>query len=296
MQLTALNTAVWRRPRLLWLGLAAMLLVSVFPLGLYHRQVLNLSQEKLTDTESVQQTEVTRSVGEEVQLTDANLYQQLISERQILALTGLLGSVADPVKVPQVTRLLENFVASNPNILYLTAVGADGKGSGAGNIRADQDPFVGKELQRGFSACAQSVVFRSAPLALAPDNQPAFVMAIPLQVDDQFTGMLAAVVSLQGILHRLEETSVRGRTVFIVDHNGRVVAHPDSHEFVPGADMRSTSDIVAQVAALPKDLRTTATVQRFTTMVNGHPDEMIGTFSTIPDLGLAVIAQRSLEK
>ena len=50
-----------RRPRLLWMVLGAMLLVSVVPLGLYHRQVLRLSQEKLTDTESVQQTEVTRS-------------------------------------------------------------------------------------------------------------------------------------------------------------------------------------------------------------------------------------------
>ncbi len=70
------------------LVLGAMLLVSALPLGLYHFQVLRLSQEKLTDTESVQQTEVTRSVGEEIQLFDANLYQQLISERQILALTG----------------------------------------------------------------------------------------------------------------------------------------------------------------------------------------------------------------
>ena len=103
-----------RRPRLLWLVLGAMLLVSVLPLGLYHRQVLQLSQEKLTDTESVQQTEVTRSVGEEIQLFDANLYQQLISGRQILALTGLLDQVDDPVHAPQVTRLLENLVASNP--------------------------------------------------------------------------------------------------------------------------------------------------------------------------------------
>src|SRR6187455_1735670 len=100
------------RPRLLWLVLGAMLLVSAFPLALYHRQVLRLSQEKLTDTESVQQTEVTRSIGEEIQLFDANLYQQLISERQILALTDLLNHVDDPVRQPQVTRLLENFVAS----------------------------------------------------------------------------------------------------------------------------------------------------------------------------------------
>ena len=72
-----------------------MLLVSVLPLALYHRQVLQLSQAKLTDTESVQQTEVTRSLAEEIQLFDTNLYQQLISERQILALTGLIDKVDD---------------------------------------------------------------------------------------------------------------------------------------------------------------------------------------------------------
>src|ERR1700688_2597269 len=94
------------RPRLLLLVLGAMLLVSALPLGLYHFQVLKLSQEKLTDTESVQQTELTRSVGQEIQLFDANLYQQLISQRQILALTGLLDAVEDPIHSPQVSRLL----------------------------------------------------------------------------------------------------------------------------------------------------------------------------------------------
>jgi HD-GYP domain-containing protein (c-di-GMP phosphodiesterase class II) len=283
------------RPRLLFLVLGAMLLVSALPLGLYHFQVLQLSQEKLTDTESVQQTELTRSVGEEIQLFDANLYQQLISERQILALTGLLDHVNDPVRGPQVTRLLENFVASNPNILYLTAVGTDAKGAGAGNFRADQDPFVSKALQRAFAACLQSVVFRSEPLALGPENRPAFVMAIPLEVSDQFSGMLAMVVSLDSVLRRLEETSVRGRTVFVVDHSGRVIAHPDARRFVPGTDLRS-SYIVAQASGLPKDLRTTATVQRFSDIEQGRKSELIGTYSTIPDLAWTVIAQRSIEE
>src|ERR1700674_5231265 len=157
MSSNRIRAMLLRRPRLLWMVLGAMLLVSVLPLGLYHRQVLQLSQEKLTDTESVQQTEVTRSVGEEIQLFDSNLYQQLVSERQILSVTGLLQQVGDPVRAPQVTRLLENFVASNPNILYLTAVGKTSKGAGAGNFRADQDPFVGMALQRAFSACLQSV-------------------------------------------------------------------------------------------------------------------------------------------
>jgi len=296
MRPNAFNRVFAWRPRLLWMVLVAMLLVSVFPLALYHRQVLRLSQEKLTDTESVQQTEVTRSVGEEIQLFDANLYQQLISERQILALTDLLDHVDDPARQPQVTRLLENFVASSPNILYLTAVGKNGRGTGAGNFPVEQDPFVGRELQRGFAACLQSVIFRGEPLALSPGNKPAFIMAIPLQVNDKFEGMLAAVVSLNSILHRLEETSVRGRTVFIVDYNGRVMAHPDIKQFVPGSDLRPNSYIVSQVSALPKGLRATETIRRFTTVENGNPAEMIGTYSTIPDLGWAVVAQRSLEK
>ena len=140
MNLEAIKDALFRRPRILWVVLAGMLLVSVLPLGLYHRQVLQLSQEKLTDTESVQQQEMTRSVADEVQLFDSNLYNQLVSERQILALTDLIGSVNDPVKAPQVTRLLEDFVASNsdnsPDILYLTAVGRDAKGVSAGSIAA----------------------------------------------------------------------------------------------------------------------------------------------------------------
>ena len=168
------------------------------------------------------------------------------------------------------TRVLENFVASNPNILYLTAVGKDAKGAGAGNFQADQDPFVSKALQRAFTTALQSLVFRSDPLAIGPENRPAFVMAVPLEVNDQFSGMLAAVVSLDGILRRLQETSVRGRVVFVVDHSGHIVAHPDTRQFVPGADARPSSPVVTQVAGLPKGLRTTETLRRFTTQDNGQ--------------------------
>ncbi|HEX8871643.1 MAG TPA: HD domain-containing phosphohydrolase, partial [Candidatus Acidoferrum sp.] len=225
--------------------------------------------------------------------------QQLISERQILALTGLIEDVQDPAAEPKVTRLLEYFVDSNrTSILYLTAVGRDGKGTSAsqGNFRAEQDPFVAKALQRAFMTCAQSVKFRSDPLALAPDNRPAFVIAVPLKDSaDQFTGMLAAVVSLDSILRRLQDASVRGRSVFIVDHYGHVVAHPYTKSFVPGEDLSEKSPLVSQIKALPKDLRNTETV-RFTQKENKHDVEMVGTYSTFPEVDWAIIVQRSVDK
>src|SRR5277367_6290568 len=265
------------RVRILWLVLGALLLVSSLPLGLYHRQVLSLSQEKLVDTERVQQTELTRSLAQEVQSFESNLTQQLISQRQILALTGLIENVQDPAAEPKVTRLLENFVDSNRNtFIYLTAVGRDGKGTSAsqGNFRAAQDPFVAKALQRAFISCMQSVKFRSDPLALAPDNRPAFVIAVPLKdAQDNFTGMLAAVVSLDPILHRLQDASVRGRNVYVVDHYGHVVAHPNTKNFVPGEDLSEKSQLVKQIKELPRELRTTETV-RFKEKENKRDVEM----------------------
>src|SRR5437899_5598319 len=214
--------------------LGALLLVSLVPIALYHRRVLRLRQRKVADTERVQQGELTPSLAEESQLFESNLHQQLISERQILALTGLIQDVDDPARAPQVTRLLENFVDSNPHFLYLTAVGKNAKGTGAGKFRADKDEFVSKALQRAFTTTIQSLKFRSDPLALGPENRPAFVIAVPLTVGEQFSGMLAAVISLDRVLLRLQETSVRGRVVYIVDRNGHIVAHPDTRNFVPG--------------------------------------------------------------
>src|SRR5882724_4976086 len=164
------------RVRILWLVLGALLLVSALPIGLYHRQVLQLSQEKLVDTERIQQTEITRSLAQEVQFFESNVSQQLVSQRQILALTGLINNVEDPVAEPKVTRLLEDFVDSNRNtFVYLTAVGKSGKGTSAsqGNFRAEQDPFVAKALRRAFETCQQPQVpkYRSDPLALAPESR-----------------------------------------------------------------------------------------------------------------------------
>ena len=288
------------RVRILWLVLGALLLVSAVPIALYHLQVLQLSQEKLVNTELVQQTDLTRSLAREIQLFEANLTQQLVSERQILELMGLSDNVEDPVAEPKVTHLLENFADSNRDtFLYLTAVGKSGKGTVAsqGNYRADQDPFVAKALQRAFAASMQSVKFRSDPLALAPDNRPAFVIAVPLKdINENFTGMLAAVVSLEPILRRLQDASVRDRKVFVVDHYGRVVAHPDTKNFVPGTDISAdASKLVEQVRALPQDLRSTATI-RFTKKEGNRSVEMIGTYSTFPEVNWAVIAERSLKQ
>jgi len=276
--------------------MAALLLLSAAPLWLYHQQVLSLSEEKLQDTERVQQNQITRSLASETLQFEQNIREQLLSQRQMLALTGWIQDVDDPAHAPQMSRLLQSFIENNPNILYVTAVDRQAKGESAGSFAGDQDPFVGAALKRAFTSSIQGFDSISEPFALGRENHPALVMSVPLLSDGQFAGMFAAVVSLDRLQARLRDASVRDRVVYIVNAHGQIVAHPDTREMVPGRNVTSTSPLAKQVMALPQDLRATQTTNfKLPGKDARHPLEMIGTYSTIPELRWAVIAQRSLD-
>jgi HD-GYP domain-containing protein (c-di-GMP phosphodiesterase class II) len=295
MPTPALHPPATRRLRILWIVLGALLIVSVAPLWLYHRQVLRLSEEKLQDTERVQQSEITRSLANETLQFEQSLREQLLGQRQVLALAGWIQDVDDPVHGPQISRLLQDFVENNPNILYATAVNKDAKGESAGSFSADRDPFVDADLRRAFTSSIQGFDFLSDPLALGPSNHAALVMSVPLLSGGRFSGMLAAVVSLDRLQARLRDASVRDRVVYLVDIRGHVVAYP-TRDLVPGSDVASTSPLAKQVTELPQDLRATQTTNfSMPSADNHHHVEMIGTYSTIPELRWAVIAQRSLD-
>jgi len=286
---------ILKRPlRILWIVLGALLLVSLLPIGLYHRQVLGLSQEKLVSAEKLQQNEVTRSLTEELLVFESTLQHQLIGLRQSLLLTGLIHEIETERRAQQLSALLENFVGSNPNVLYVTVVGKRARGRKAGDFQAEADPFVSKLLQSAFAAGIQRLDFRSDPLALAPDNRPAFVVSLPLFAGEEFKGMLAGVVSLERIQARLQVASVRGRVVYVADRKGRVVVHPQAERLVPGTEIAESAALIGKFIGLPPEMRVTETVN-FTVTANRRSVEMTGTFSTVPESQWAVVAYRSLE-
>src|SRR5271170_2504744 len=115
------NRGLLSRVRILWLVLGALLLVSLLPILAYHYQVLRLSQDKLEDTERLQQVEITRLIAAEILQFQNSLDQQLRDESTLLGLTGALADVNSPKLAGGVTQRLEEFVKNNPDILYVTA-------------------------------------------------------------------------------------------------------------------------------------------------------------------------------
>ena len=102
-------------------------------------------------------SEITRSLASETLQFEQSLREQLLSQRQMLALTGWIMDVNDPGHAPQLARLLQTFVENNPDILYVTAVNKDAKGPSAGSISADRDPFVGTPWHKHVRARLERV-------------------------------------------------------------------------------------------------------------------------------------------
>ena len=290
------NRGVLSHVRILWLVLGALLLVSLLPILAYHYQVLRLSQDKLEDTERLQQVEITRLIAGQILLFQNSLDQQLSDETKLLGLTGALADVNSPKNAGDVTQRLEEFVKNNPDILYVTAVNSQAKGPWSGSFRADGDPFVKKALERAFTMAAQGTKFSSGALAIGEGKaaSPAYIIAVPLVWEQKPAGMLAVLVSLKQVEDRLRNESVRKREVFVVDAEGHIVAHPDRTRWVAGEDASTAYPIVNQFRDLPPGSNNPQS-SRFAADVSGHKVEYFGAFSPIPELRWAVMAKRSVE-
>ena len=245
--------------RILWIVLGALLLVSVTPLWLYHRQVLRLSEEKLQDTERVQQSEITRSLASETLQFEQNLREQLQSQRQVLALTGWIENVDDPTRAADFAPL-QDFVENNPNILYVTAVNKEAKGQSAGSSRATRIRSSQAALKRAFTASIQGLTFVSEPSP--SEGQPARARHLRASFRRRpvhrhvrrrgFDRPLAGAYSAMRACATAPSTSWMGTATSSLTPNTREYrSRPRRHIYF---------SIVKQLTELPQELRATETM------------------------------------
>ena len=119
------------------------------------------------------------------------------------------------------------------------------------------------------------------------------VMAEPIRQKNQFLGMVAAVVTLQPISQKLQDTNEKSSLeAYVVDNAGRLVASYDPDK-VAGMDM----------VAIPKvqefldwgGRARVAETSPFQLMKGNQPVMMLGTYSATQKLGWGVIVQRKTD-
>ncbi|HEU5335744.1 MAG TPA: HD domain-containing phosphohydrolase, partial [Terriglobales bacterium] len=115
------------------------------------------------------------------------------------------------------------------------------------------------------------------------------LISMPIVAGGHFMGMLGAVVDLQFLIRRMQEVSTGGLVTYVVDRQGRLVAGVKP-EYATGQEM-TNFEIVKNFVEQGGKAQFVAT-KEFTTANGRQSESMLGTYSPVPSLEWAVIAQK----
>ncbi len=281
-----------KRVRILYLLLVILIGISVLPHWFYGSKMISRNRETLETQEKLLQTTTSRSLAREISLYAENLQQRLKEyfEEVIPIAADLDGSKYG--SDPRLRNALEMFTSETPTMLYVTVLNDDARGVQAGGYNAANDAFLRKALEAAFIAARQGALYQSDPITIVRDgrSEPVIVYARPLIVRDKFRGMVAAVVTLAGILDPLEDIRRTGLEAFIIDNSGRQVAHNIPDKNVPGKDMVG-NPIVQEFLRWGGSAQATGTTS-FSLAEGGEAVQMLGTYSPVQNVNWGVIVQR----
>jgi putative nucleotidyltransferase with HDIG domain len=279
-----------KRISILWLILGALLTVSVVPMYFYAK-VVDINRDSLKRNEMLLQNTVTRSLADDASQRHYNLNVMLQNLSAAVQVTS--GGNLDDATIasPEMRALLENFVSHGGDIAYATILNNEAKGITAGRIVPDE--FLQREMKKGFDSAKEGRAYNGQALQVVTENQTRTVMLVtrPVMAGDMFVGLISAVIDLDYLLNRLQEVSRGGLVAYVVDSNGRLVAGAE-RSYAIGQDMTS----IELVKSFVDEGGRLAATHEFDIDVKGTKTEMLGTYSPVPALHWAVIAQKKTEE
>ena len=276
---------------LMYLISAVLLLVGVVPLYFYGSQVVAINRDRLKVNEQLLQNTVTRSLGDDIEHRQLTLQTSLgnLSASVLVASGGDLTN--DHINTPELRALVERFTSSSDIIDYATLLNDEGKGITAG--RVIPDAFVQRELEHAFVAAREGRSYNGQALTVGSgkDQRTTMLVSTPIMSNDHFLGMIGAVVDLQYLISSLKNASQAGLETFVVDRQGRLVAGADTH-YATGQEMTGNELVKMFVDQTRFDLVPTTS---FTMQRGKRSVDMLGSYSPVPSLQWAVIAQKTQE-
>jgi HD-GYP domain-containing protein (c-di-GMP phosphodiesterase class II) len=149
-----------------------------------------------------------------------------------------------------------------------------------------------RELERAFKAAREGRTYNGQPLSLGSgqNTRTLWLVSVPIISRGELVGVAAAFEDLQFLVDRLRASSEGGLSAYVVDGQGRLVAGA-SPEFATGQDMTG-SELVKNFVEQGGKVRFVSTMP-FQAKIGNQKVRMLGTYSVVPALGWAVVAQKS---
>jgi HD-GYP domain-containing protein (c-di-GMP phosphodiesterase class II) len=270
------------RIRLLYVVLAVLLLVGLLPLGLAGVLLSGRSAEELRAVEGRYQAQLVQDKARQIELYGQR-YRDVVS--------GLARAfeISGGIRVLASTRAdarLQSTLQDDPNLIALAICPVRGEVH-----RAFQPDLIKREeLDQRISDVLVRMNSRDVivgrPQIIRSGQEMGLTIAAPVMEGEEIVAAVVAVVSFQEVFKAVQQSSSKSArelldaglpVVFVVDQNGKAVAHPDA---AVAFSERPMTDLKVVQDWLETGAQVQSALAPFTLDRDGRVTPMLGSYAT----------------
>ncbi len=273
------------RIRLLYIVLGVLLLVGLLPLGFAGMLLSDRSAEELRSVEGRYQAQLVQDKARQIELYGQRYRDVVTGLARAFEIAGGIKALNDP----GYDSLLQKTLQEDPNLIGLAIWPVNGPVHRAFQPDVIQHQEVDQRVSEVLARMNGRGVVVSRPQIIRSGQEMALTVAAPVMGGPSGQDLVAAVIaiiSFQEVFNAVhQQTSKSERelldaglpVVFVVDQNGRAVAHPEAAVAFaekPMTDLKVVQDWQQSGAQVQSAL------EPFSLVRDGRKVEMLGSYAT----------------
>jgi HD-GYP domain-containing protein (c-di-GMP phosphodiesterase class II) len=270
------------RIRLLYVVLAVLLLVGLLPLGLAGVLLSGRSAEELRAVEGRYQAQLVQDKARQIELYGQRYRDVVSGLARAFEISGgirVLASTRDDAR-------LQSTLQDDPNLIALAICPVRGEVH-----RAFQPDLIKREeLDQRISDVLARMNSRDVivgrPQIIRSGQEMGLTIAAPVMEGEEIVAAVVAVISFQEVFKAVQQSSSKSArelldaglpVVFVVDQNGKAVAHPDA---AVAFSERPMTDLKVVQDWLETGAQVQSALAPFTLDRDGRVTPMLGSYAT----------------
>ncbi len=272
-----------KRIRLLYVVLAVLLLVGLVPLALAGTMLSRRSAEELRGIEGRYQAQLVRDKARQIELYGQRYREVVIGLARAFEIAGGDRLLTDP----GYDQRLQKSLQEDPNLIALAICPVKGEVHRAFQIDVIKREEVDQRVADVLARMSGRGVIIARPQVIRSGQEMALTIAAPVMNGDQIVAAVVAVVSFQEVFKAVQQASAKSArelldaglpVVFVVDQNGKAVAHPDA---AVAFSERSMTDLKVVQDWLETGAQVQSALAPFSLDRDGKVTPMLGSYATV---------------
>jgi len=272
-----------KRIRLLYVVLAVLLLVGLLPLSVAGILLSRRSAEELRAIEGRYQAQLVRDKARQIELYGQRYREVVIGLARAFEIAGGNRLPADAGYDARLQKSLQD----DPNLIALAICPVKGEIHRAFQVDLIKREEVDQRISEVLARMSGRGVVIGRPQVIRSGQEMGLTIAAPVMNGEEITAAVIAVVSFQEVFKAVQQSSSKGArelmdaglpVVFVVDQNGRAVAHPDA---AVAFSERSMTDLKVVQDWLETGVQVQSALEPFSLERDGRVTPMLGSYAKV---------------